>query len=54
MYNYHVITTDKRDNGYDVDDCEDDHNDDDNDDYVEDCHLRCPPAKIIVMIMKAM
>lgn len=31
IYNYCVITNDKRDNGYDVDDCDDDHNDDDDD-----------------------
>lgn len=40
MYNYCVITNDKRDNGYDVDDCDDDHNDDDDDD-VEDDDSRC-------------
>lgn len=58
MYNYCVITNNKRDNGYDVDDCDDDHNDDDvvvDDD--EDDHSR-PRGKdhtaIIVMIMKAM
>lgn len=36
IYNYCVITNDKRDNDYDVDNCDDDHNDDDDDDDEDD------------------